>query len=400
MKMETKIISKEFIKPSSPTPYHLRHLHFSFLDQFHPHIFVPFIYFYPKKSLTNSERSKLLKKSLSKVLTIFYPAAGRVRNSYIDCNDEGLLFVEAKVNCELSDVLRDRNLNNNNCFVPPRLHDLAGCSQITFFNCGGIALSLSLSHKVCDLLSFITFLNCWTSIARRDMDTDTGRSADMINNIPPFGSAKLFPPMDEKLVAKAFMFNNATIADLKAQYTAINGRRLSRVEALTDFICSRFMEATQHKNKKYRVTQAVNLRTRMDPPFPMLSFGNYSIPHDSTSSVNAEFIKKLQTKDEQINFLKRTFENFSKEEVVSFSFTSLINIPLHDIDFGWGKPLWTTVTAMSTKNVIILLPIKDGLGIEALFTSKEEDMAKFELDNQLLQYVSTPTLKLDAHSRL
>ncbi|KAI8017421.1 Stemmadenine O-acetyltransferase [Camellia lanceoleosa] len=52
---------------------------------------------------TNLKRSNQLKKSLADVLTKFYPLAGRVKeNLYIECNDEGVLYLEAQFNCQLS----------------------------------------------------------------------------------------------------------------------------------------------------------------------------------------------------------------------------------------------------------------------------------------------------------
>ncbi|KAM5565285.1 hypothetical protein ABKV19_019355 [Rosa sericea] len=104
--MVVKIISKECIKPSSPTPQHLKTHKLSLLDQFIPSIYVPMILFYPihpnptasANSANTSQRSKLLKQSLSETLTSFYPLAGRIRdNLSIDCNDEGASYTEAEV---------------------------------------------------------------------------------------------------------------------------------------------------------------------------------------------------------------------------------------------------------------------------------------------------------------
>ncbi|ONI30186.1 hypothetical protein PRUPE_1G235900 [Prunus persica] len=46
MKVEVEVISKEIIKPSSPTPDHLRYLQLSFLDQLAPPVYNPFVLFY------------------------------------------------------------------------------------------------------------------------------------------------------------------------------------------------------------------------------------------------------------------------------------------------------------------------------------------------------------------
>ncbi|KAK7389367.1 hypothetical protein VNO78_24332 [Psophocarpus tetragonolobus] len=59
--------------------------------------------------------SDKFKTSLSEVLTLYYPFCGRLRdNSTIECNDEGVLFIESKVPIELSNILKNHQLHNMN----------------------------------------------------------------------------------------------------------------------------------------------------------------------------------------------------------------------------------------------------------------------------------------------
>ncbi|KAK9057912.1 hypothetical protein SSX86_022751 [Deinandra increscens subsp. villosa] len=110
-KVDLEIISKETIKPSSPTPHHLRTFNFSIIDQIFYDVYIPLILFLPntnKASLTDviNQRSKRLKESLSKVLTRFYPLAGIIKdNLQIDCNDEGIGYIEARVEHTLEEFL-------------------------------------------------------------------------------------------------------------------------------------------------------------------------------------------------------------------------------------------------------------------------------------------------------
>jgi hypothetical protein len=90
IKMEVEIISKECIKPSSPTPPSLKTYKLSLLDQVVPSAYIPMIFFYPmNKSISHSvvdivsQRSHLLKQSLSNTLTRFYPFAGKIKKIYI-----------------------------------------------------------------------------------------------------------------------------------------------------------------------------------------------------------------------------------------------------------------------------------------------------------------------------
>ena len=127
MDIEVKVISKETIKPSYPTPGHLRHYSLSFLDQSAPQFFMPWVLFYHKDTnteLNNLEQRERIKKSLSEALTQFYPLAGRVKeNLYIECNDEGVNYVEAVAKCSLSEFLENLNPCEHKKFVPHELDD-------------------------------------------------------------------------------------------------------------------------------------------------------------------------------------------------------------------------------------------------------------------------------------
>lgn len=252
--IEVEVISAETIKPSSPTSHHLRHYPLSFLDQLSPPVFMPLILFYHKDTaLSNEERADLMKRSLSITLTRFYPLAGRVKNNnHIDCNDEGVHYVQARVNCNLDHVLNNPVPGFMNRFLPFELDDVKEMPlavQVSFFQCGGLALSISLSHEVGDALSLFMFINSWAATGCGNADVPT----------PLFDSATLFPPVNmsgvqlstgivkESIMTKRFIFDSATIAALREKYSsaAQNQRRPSRVEALSSFLWSRFMASTQ-----------------------------------------------------------------------------------------------------------------------------------------------------------
>ncbi|PQM43086.1 BAHD acyltransferase [Prunus yedoensis var. nudiflora] len=59
-------------------------------------------------------------------------------------------------------------------------------------------------------------------------------------------------------------------------------------------------------------------------------------------------------------------------------------------DFGWGKPSWLSniPSTAELKNMISLVDVSDGIGIEARLTLKEEDMSMIESNEELLAYAS------------
>ncbi|XP_071912415.1 stemmadenine O-acetyltransferase-like [Coffea arabica] len=135
-----EIISKEFIKPSSPT------------------------------TMDSKKTCQHLKQSLSESLTRFYPLAGRINDSnlcFIDCDDSGALFIEAQVHAQLSEKLSQSTaIEELNQYLPLELyaHDADNIPlaiQISFFECGGMAIGVCISHKVADAMSFVTFMTTW-----------------------------------------------------------------------------------------------------------------------------------------------------------------------------------------------------------------------------------------------
>ncbi|XP_065847788.1 stemmadenine O-acetyltransferase-like [Euphorbia lathyris] len=415
MGIEVEFISKELIKPSSPTPQHLRKLQFSSIDQNQYPVSIPIILFYPKSNIPNLQRSQLLKQSLSKSLTIFYPLAGRIKNySYANCNDQGALFIETKANCQLSDILQNRNQYHNYSkkFIPLQpekgVYQYGSLFQITYFKCGGLALSFAMPHMLGDASSELTFLNCWAAVAR-------GNDVEA----PPFVSDSIFPPkiisgfdlsqwvFKEKVVTKPFVFDALTISALRDKYST-NGEKLSRVQALSAFIASRIMAATN--NTKSMVLNSVNVRQRLNPPIPEQSFGNlvwiaaavidtdddregeccYEIGRrikDSIRGVNAETLEEL--KKGELHFSMEAFMECLKGGMARYSFSSWCHFPIYEVDFGWGMPEWVTTSSVFIDNVVTFLDTKQGQGIEAWVNMTEDDMAKFENDKHLLSHLSS-----------
>ena len=172
--VNVEIISKEIIKPSSPTPHHLRTHKRSFPDQVAPTTYIPIILFYQPKNNAHDDvdhhqqqKSCHLKKSLQQTLNHFYPLAGTlIEDHSIDCNDEGVEFYEARVACKLSQVLQHFNIEILNQFLPfePHgTHNVLLAVKYNIFECGGVAISVYVSHRIADGASATTFLGAWSA---------------------------------------------------------------------------------------------------------------------------------------------------------------------------------------------------------------------------------------------
>ncbi|KAG2711435.1 hypothetical protein I3760_04G076900 [Carya illinoinensis] len=434
MAIEVEIISKEKIKPSSPTPDHRRNFKLSFLDQFAPPFYTSTIFFYHsnypgQKYLNPLERSSWLKRSLAETLTRFYPLAGKLINedAYVDCNDEGVNYIQARVACKLSQVV---DKTDGKALLPLLPFDpYKDCTgpgetvllaiQYSIFECGGVAIGVIDSHKIADGTSLAALINAWASTSRGANHEVTNPSFDATIHFPQTvlpGWFRRVPPMEqERLSSKKFVFNKSSIDALRKEASVAFGtdeRGPSRVEAVSAFIWWRLMTIARSnpggKAKQYGVRHAVNLRPRMVPRLSEHSFGNVwniaitAVPptedekdypsltrqiRNSISQVNAEYVKHLQDANAFLETTRMELMEMFKFETEFFNFTSWCSFPVYDIDFGWGKPTWVACPIRPFKNVILMMSSRDGEGIEMWVNLEEEHMAMFERDPKLLQFV-------------
>ncbi|KAK9108378.1 hypothetical protein Syun_024389 [Stephania yunnanensis] len=434
MMMEVEIITRDTIKPSSPTPSHLKTYNLSYFDQLTPQIFVPILLYYNyTKSTTSTSSSTCLKESLSKCLTKFYPLAGRLKDGiFVDCNDAGVDYLEAKVkNCSLLDVVANPKIDSLKQLLPVEPQTLESESgsespllvvQVNQFQCGGLVIGMWILHKVADASSLSSFINGWSSTNR----------GDNVAVAPHFELATLFPGRkiegyqvtegvgEEKIATKRFVFNASAIATLKdGARKGSSVESPTRVEVVSAFMWKRFIESNRSKShptrKDYMAFHTVNLRKRRDPPLAEHGFGNMCIGANALVAaendvddlnsligkirvairgLDGEFVKKVESGDEEyLNHIMaeimKACEGEGEKEQIDFS--SWCRLGLYDADFGWGKPVWVSPT-LNLKNFVILMDTRSGDGIEAWVNMLEEDLVGLENDPELLSFTSETTI--------
>ncbi|KAJ7964778.1 vinorine synthase-like [Quillaja saponaria] len=443
--VKTEIISRKCIKPSIPTPPHLRTFKLSLLDRILPDFHPDMTFFFPSNSLDNfSTKSQLLQKSLSDTLTHFYTFAGRFQDEVtVCCNDDGNYFIEARTDISLSDFLRLPDLPSliDHHLVPSNDKEtvkMANGSMLLVkfmsFSCGGTALSISSSHKIADLGSVMLFLKSWSSACRGSPDPikpdlNLGPSIFPVIPIPP-GSESLVMP-DKKFVQRRLIFSPDKIRELKNKiltdilgksYDHDNQYRLSRSEAVIAFIWKCALDSSKSKTGQFKpsaLVQAVNLRTRMDPALPENSFGNLSwlfsmIVENEKEMELLELVKQLKLWKESLNEKANKFKGGEQEvrsymkelldekdeilvkrkELLVYMVSSWCGFPLFEIDYGWGKPFWMTHIAKNlVANAIYLQDTKEAGGVEVSVNLDEEEMNIFEANKELLKFASfNPTI--------
>ncbi|KAJ0021748.1 hypothetical protein Pint_30872 [Pistacia integerrima] len=172
----------ELIVPAESTPQEVKKL--SDIDDQEGFRFqVPVIFLYrnnhPSPAMEGRDPVKVIREALSQALVFYYPLAGRLREGenrklLVDCNGEGVLFIEADANFSL-DELGDEIHPPFPCldellYNVPGSDGILGCPllliQVTRLLCGGFILALRLNHTMCDGYGLVLFLNAMEEMAQ------------------------------------------------------------------------------------------------------------------------------------------------------------------------------------------------------------------------------------------
>ncbi|KAL9462434.1 hypothetical protein AB3S75_000439 [Citrus x aurantiifolia] len=451
--MEVEIISRECIKPSSPTPFHLKAYKLCLMDQYQYHRHYPKLFYYPLNlsEATDidhivSERLQLLKQSLSETLVRFYPLAGKFTDRYsIECNDEGILFVQARANkgFTLNEFLNQPDLNLINKLIPVDGNERSGQAagahvakvQVTSFSCGGLVIFASISHMFGDGTTYSSFLKSWAATARNHNNNEEESSLIY----PSYDASYLFPRYDEfpfpseltrkaqfarfcktgRFVMRRFVFQAKAIAELKAKAASSSVQYPSRIEAVSALLSKCIMAAFKSKSgssgsyKPTLLTHVVNLRRKARPQLPehlvgnIICYANALICADGEVEVEldglvcklresimkpgSDFVNSIQGSGGFHNYFKALNDENDVHTVVQerITFTSWGKFGYYEIDFGWGKPIWVSVAGfgesiISLPTVIILMNTRLGDGIEAWVSLLEDYMNLLQVDKELL----------------
>ncbi|XP_057773344.1 stemmadenine O-acetyltransferase-like [Salvia miltiorrhiza] len=429
--MEREIISSANVKPSSPTPQNLRRYNFSMLDQIFPPMPVPVIFYFPNTAQINdpdsliSQITQRLTRSLSVILSRFYPLAGRAsgESDFIDCNDAGVPFAVARFRGhELSELLTD-----------PRPDLLLPCGvdwdgkagpdsgavalvQVNCFECGGFAIGVVFWNKVVDGPTVVAVLRSWGAAARG------GKEAVC----PNYMAQHMFPHKEHmpaqlgstadiiktgKSIVRRYVFYTSAISSLKSKVSDVE--QPSSVEVVSAIIWKCFMYASLANGKSTSfITQTLDLRRRAQPPFPPEWFGNFQALapatsrndqnvalgalvrkiRDSTNKINDDYINRMRGDGGLMGYYKNlrlAWIQYSQEfDILPIS--SVCGLDVYDVDFGWGKPVWFSKCDTSNDsemgsvwNRVWLIDTRNGDGIEAWVILEDEYMSVFDQVQEL-----------------
>lgn len=294
---------------------------------------------------------------------------------------------------------------------------------MNIFSCGGIGLSATMSHKIMDFNTYLIFIKAWAAAVRGLPETIS----------PSFMASEVFPnhPSLEYVVpsnlttkdvlsTKRFVFDPTALALIKAQLvdsTPPPSRGPSRMETTTAVIWKAAAKAASTvrafgPESPHALLSAVNIRKRASPPFPENSIGNVfmsagatclpkSHPNlatlmsklrESIANVDSDYIESVkgkkghETVKEMLNGLNHLTSVTNVGDCMLA--TSVLNSGIYELDFGWGKPIWSYTVNPGNASFVVLSDTLKGGGVEATVSLSPDEMEVFERDPELLSYAT------------
>ncbi|KAL1539676.1 shikimate O-hydroxycinnamoyltransferase [Salvia divinorum] len=418
--MKIEKINTQLIKPLTPTPPDLNKYKISFLDKCLSPMNLAVLLFYQSKP----EGQRCLEESLARILVDFYPLAGRYvkEESLVDCNDEGAEFVTAKAaDVELDDVVGKNDAGILQHVYPDSYYrcdeDASNpllSIQATHFPCGGVIIAVSVSHRIFDIPSITTFISAWSSAAHPHKSVQITPSFNIPSFLPckehNFGvNLKRSSAEEPAIVAKRLLFDKAALTSLKSgiMADAISGSEI--VSGVIAKALIRLDRAKHGKNREFVVFQPVNMRERTIPPQSKhvcanLTFTTLTAPVAASEEIGVQEIVDVighgvrtnvaelagilspdtDGRDVIIESLGSLMKAISNRETNFIVFSDCSEFEFYEADFGWGKPVWTTITPQRLRsNATVLMRNKEGDGIEAWVHLYQDDMPRFEEDEDI-----------------
>ncbi|KAK0581344.1 hypothetical protein LWI29_012619 [Acer saccharum] len=433
--MEIRIVSREMIKPSSPTPNHLKSHKMSPMDQLVRDSYFSFALFYSSGSTPLS--SDHLKKSLSKTLSYYYPFAGRLNKDHhlssVDCDDYGVTFVEARVAGDISGLLKSPELElmvkRLRAYNPDEMlsAQVNLAVQANYFDCGGVAVIVSFRHFIADATAAANFIKNWSivscggNINIKDIVSDFNSIFPDQQNSTPLSKidSQAIADLSEEAISKRFVFNGSQVAALREKV----GNQSTRFEVVLALIWGAMIDSTSQEedqesnSQQFAIIFPINLRKKMNPPLPEQCIGSVctlgmtfwpTLEKVDHSKIASKVRGLIGLVDE---YARKGFENGWKNLLMDYSgidskcktrainVISFLRLPFYEADFGSGKPIWVSIAHDQMKDTVNLLDTCDGQGVEVWVGLSKEQMIRFQQDPAILAYASfNPTLQSPSSS--
>lgn len=426
--MEVTFLSRDTIKPSSPTPLSFETFHLFCLEETSPLVYTPLFLFYPRSNNDDSGESHpeidTLKSSLSETLNRFLFLEGETIGESIRCNYEEIVFVEAKVTGKISDIFVGSNNDTSlmklvmySTFMTDPADDYKYAVigvQANIVECGGVVISLCLLHEVIDPTTLSHFLRSWFDI-----------NTSSFNCLPSMACSDfgpLLPLFDPRQKQVFFSSNNSSqqqasfqsllctfkddeIQFLKDRAKSSDVQNPTCVEVLLGSLWKCILEVvllqitTNSDHRPSILTHAIinlNIKMLSSNSLPRsFSVGNFwwievahYLANETTQMELSNLVRFLRESFQEMNdddhcWIKSLVGNQGDRSVISKLLSAEIIPKLYictnweNIDqlneFGWGNTIWIESDTTSKNIGILLRTIRDN-EIEIWMVLDEEEI--------------------------
>nr|ACZ52698.1 hydroxycinnamoyl-CoA quinate hydroxycinnamoyltransferase [Lonicera japonica] len=401
--MNITVRDSSMVQPAKNTPE--KKLWNSNLDLVVGRIHILTVYFYRSNGSQNFFEPRVLKEALSNVLVSFYPMAGRLGKDdegrvEINCNGEGVLFVEAESDCCVDDF-GDFTPSSEMRRLTPTVDYSGAISsypliilQVTYFKCGGVSLGVGVHHTLSDGVSSLHFINTWSDMARGlsiaiPPFIDRTLLRPRIPPTPTFDHVEYHPPPSmitkplsgPKGVSTAILklsLDQLTTLKAKAKNEG-NGKDHSTYEILAAHLWRCACKARDlSPNQTSKLYIATDGRSRLCPPLPPGYLGNVVFTatpmaesgdlqvepvtstakriHNSLTRMDNEYLRSALDFLETTPDLKTLVRGPNYFASPNLNINSWTRLPVHDADFGWGRPIFMGPASILYEGTIYIIP--------------------------------------------
>ncbi|XP_044981758.1 hydroxycinnamoyltransferase 1-like [Hordeum vulgare subsp. vulgare] len=291
--------------------------------------------------------------------------------------------------------------------------------QVTYFKCGGVSLGVAIQHHVADGMSGLHFINSWSDLCRRAkiavmpfIDRTLIRprkppspcyphveyhpSPAMVSSIPQDLSSKGTSPAS---AVDIFKLTSNDIGRLRSQLP--KGHDLPRFSTYT-LISAHVWRCVSlarglPSEQPTKLYCAIDGRKRLNPPLPEGFLGN--VLFTATPIVEAgkvvgglaDAAKIIQRELDRMDddYCRSALDYLELQPDLSplvrgahtyrcpnLGITSWVNLPVHNADFGWGRPVFMGPGGVAFEGLAYILPSVHNDGSLSIAISLQVDHMK------------------------